>query len=247
MLSGLQHHLQPGLEVVDNYIKREYLLRAGSISNFINVSIDKAELNWPVLLLMSFAKIGNKTCDKVYPLSAVLKLVFIANSIHCDAKESLQYKVLIGDYFYAKFLTYLCNYGLLEWLPTFARLICNMQEAKIIRAENYHWEIDNNTILEIVDKEAAEIAAESCYMGAVLGAADKNIIELSRVFGLNFGRGIELLNYPERTNLIIKYLSEAQESLFLLPPTAELKILAKIIEGLKKGYSIKLLKLSSGV
>jgi geranylgeranyl pyrophosphate synthase len=237
-VTGLEEYLQPDLQTVQSFVQKEFLLRAGPVTQFIELRADNPEKKLLPALLLAFNKLFNKPGPKVYALAAVFHFISLAAQIHQEDKDDLAYEVLIGDYFYTKFFAYLCDFNALEWLADLSYLICEIQEANILKQDKINYSSNTEKLLEVIDKGKANLYAQSCYIGAQLGGAPENMLQTARKFGLHFGRSLAFLDCPEYLELAAHNLAEARKSLFLLPNMVSKQFLFNCVEHVE----MKLLK-----
>lgn len=213
-MAVISEKFQLDLEIVEDLVQKEMILRSGPVTKFIDLKINTFEKNIYSLLLFSFARFFGKPSTKVYAMAAVFQFIYLADLAHQEDGEFIHFEVLIGDYLFSKFFFFLCKYDLLEWLPSIASLLCQRQEAYVSKLSNTQ---EPNKILEIIDKEKAQLYGECCYIGAKLAKGNEELLTLAKTFGLHLGRVHNLLAYHEYLELAAYNLEQARNILALFP------------------------------
>lgn len=204
----------PDLEIVENLVQKELNLRSGPVTKFIDLKINNFEKNIYSLLIFSFFRFFGKPNIKAYAMAAVFQFIYLADLAHQEDGEYIHYEVLIGDFLFSKFFFFMCKYDLLEWLPSIASLLCQRQEAYVLKLSNTK---NPSKILEIIDMEKARLYGECCYIGAKLAEGREELLELAKDFGLYLGRAHNLLAYHEYLDLAAYYLEQAKKILNFFP------------------------------
>lgn len=206
--------VQSDLEIVENLVQQELYLRSGPLTKFVELKINNLEKDIYSILLFSFARFFGKPTKEVYAMAAVFQFIYLADLAHQEDGEFIHYEVLIGDFLFSKFYYFLCKYDLLEWLPSIASLLCQRQEAYVLKS---HGPQELNTILEIIDKEKAKLYGKCCYIGTKLTRGSEELLQLAQAFGLHLGRGQNLLVYDQYMDLAAYNLEQAKNLLTYFP------------------------------
>lgn len=224
------------LDLVDKNINKEMLLKAGHVSNFASL-----KLHWwdkylhPAVLILSARMFGyNK--PQVITMACVVRFIHLATGIHFGAYDQRPgLPVLIGDYFYAKFFSYLCEGEALEWLPEMAQVICDIHDAGVREAE-YGQVIltDRNAYIGLIKKQSLLLA--TCSTFGLLAVKGEPGYELAlRTYGLNFGTAIHLMKNKEYFPAAKQLLSEARLSIKILPEGQEKRIFEHLLDFCQEG------------
>jgi len=228
--------IQAELDTVAAKMEKEFNLKAGHLSKFVNTkdqeSLDKNFL--PSLVILP-ARLLKGYGEKMIIMASVVQFIFIAQIIHnripdeCP-KEAPQFPVLIGDYLFSNFFKFLSDHDLLEWLAPLASVICEMNEGGVVR-----WEILDKGIgtkadyLSVVKREHGLLAAQACRIGGALGQVHQEILDALEEFGLNLGMawGTIREHFPLPP---FEFLEKAREQLAKVPPGPERESLLALVE-----------------
>ena len=210
---------------------QEMKLKAGHISQFINL-----QLHWwdrylhPAVLILSGRMFGY-THPKMLYLACVVQFIHIATGIHYreyDQRPGLP--VLIGDYFYAKFFSYLCNVEALEWLPELAQVINDVHDAGIRETENQESLSSNvDSYISLLKKQSSLLG--TCSTFGVKATGSNTIYETPlKTFGLNLGAALKLVKQKQHLPHARQLLSDAEKELSKLPDKTEKTILWGLLD-----------------
>ncbi|MQL52046.1 hypothetical protein GFC01_07145 [Desulfofundulus thermobenzoicus] len=228
MLNRVLSCIQLELQQTHNILFKSFQIKAGHLSSFARVVPDHFhELIRPAMVLLS-ARLFGPLNTPVIALAAVIQFIYLASRVHQnvseadgpatgDPRDGYQFPVLVGDYLYGRFFTSLCDYGLVCYLESLSRVICEMNEGGILRLQNRH---QNNPDLvhKIVYKETAALMGTGCGLAARLaGAPEQEQQKLTR-YGVNLGMALGLQEYPDLRRDINAHLDKASATLTQLPP-----------------------------
>jgi geranylgeranyl pyrophosphate synthase len=224
------------LDQVEQNINKEMILKAGPVADFT-----KLELNWwdkyvhPAALIISARMFGyNK--PQVITMATVVQLIHIATGIHYgkyDQRPGLP--ILIGDYFYAKFFSYLCSGKALEWLPEMAEVICDAHDAGVREVE------DNQSSLSDVSRYIALLRKQSTLLGTCSAfgvlATNGDIAQEKalRSFGVSLGAAFSLIKQNRCLSTAEQLLVEAGNQLEACADVPPKQILVKLLETCQRG------------
>ncbi|MDK2984620.1 MAG: hypothetical protein PWQ96_262 [Clostridia bacterium] len=203
-------------------MEKDFNLRAGHLNDFMEFHIESAkELYYPLLLLGSF-RLLSKAKKPPYHMVAVIQFINMATNIHKYKGDFPQYPVLVGDYLYTKFFSYLCQYKSLKWLQPLSQVICNIHEGGIERKENQ--DKGKSIGIETLKKEVANLSAISCEIGATYAQDSHLVISSMKEVGFNLGLAWAITEEYSGTNSIKRlpssdvniYLEKAKNKLFTL-------------------------------
>lgn len=231
------------LEQVEQNINKEMILKAGPVTDFT-----KIELHWwdkyihPATLIISARMFGyNK--PQVITMATVVQLIHLATGIHYgqhDQRPGLP--VLIGDYFYAKFFSYLCDGEALEWLPEMANVICSAHDAGVREVEEKQAILsDVNNYVGLLRKQSTLLGTCSAF-GPLATHGDKTQERALRAFGVSLGAAISLVKQNRYLSTAAELLAEAAKELEAVADRSPKEILVQLIEvcqrGLQKSYLV---------
>ncbi|NPV26341.1 MAG: hypothetical protein HPY81_02555 [Firmicutes bacterium] len=228
-MPGVWETLRPELLLVKQRMNKELQLKTGPVSNFLELDLDTTPLLvLPALVILS-ARAYGYTHPRVTCMAGVVQMMFLAASIHNEVpddgerlngdplvadRERSQFSVLIGDYIYGKVLRLLCEADCVEMLPWLAGVICEMNEAAMVRLQaEKTGRINLEIQLEILRREFAVLFGAACRIGAILaGAADEQILNLIRV-GENLGMVLGIRERQLDGQLLAQYIEEARRGI----------------------------------
>lgn len=222
--------LQKELEQVEQRIQQEMKIRAGHISQFINL-----QLHWwdkylhPAVLILSGRMFGY-THPKMFTMACVVQFIHIATGIHYKKYDQCPgLPVLIGDYFYAKFFSYLCNGQALEWLPELAQVIRDVHDAGVRETENKELlASDVDSYISLLKKQSSLLG--TCSTFGIKATGSHSIYETPlRTFGLNLGAALKLVKQKQHLYHARQLLLEAGKELSKLPDKTEKSMLCGLL------------------
>lgn len=186
MLDILQP-LQNELRLVELRMRKEFALKEGRLNDLLPLHLKD---QWDRLFLPAMVLLHNKLFapikEKTVAMACVFQFIYLATLAHRRIEAKPAMVVLIGDYLYTKFFSYLCRHDALEYLDPLARIICHIQEAGIWRQQSPVQASGGD--LELIDKERASLVSLACRCGAELGGATDEMAWASQLFGLHAGR-----------------------------------------------------------
>lgn len=231
------------LNLVNKKIEQELAIKGIRLDSLVNLDVCPFnKLLRPGLVILA-TRLFNYTGGKAIALASIFQLIYLASSVHAcilEAEEispdnninyrnSSQFPVLVGDYLYSKFYTFLYSEGLTEFLKPIAEIICLINEGGILRqmvAKKVYTFSHQN---EIVRKEKAVLIAGCCSCGAMLGKASKYEQAAINDFGLNLGMACGLLEQDVPFERVVVYLQHALEKLAILPERPEREVLRQLV------------------
>jgi len=200
--------LKEDIKSVAFIMENDFNLRAGHLNDFIDIHIGKAkEFFYPLLLLSSY-RLFAKGKKPPYYMAAVIQFIYMANRTHKYKGNSPQYPVLIGDYLYTKFFSYLCEYDSLKWLKSISEVICSMHEGGMERSQNVG--AVTKLDLKTLEKEAAFLSKISCEIGASFAKESENVVDSMKDVGYNIGLAWALSRENATPNEVKYYFRKAQ-------------------------------------
>lgn len=231
------------LTLVNKKIEQELVIKGIRLDSFVNLDVCPFNsLLRPGLVILT-ARFFNYTGGKAIALACIFQLVYLASRIHTwvlepdeispsnkiNFRDGSQFPVLVGDYLYGKFFTFLCKKGLIDFLKPIAEIICSINEGGILRqmaAKKLHTFSRQD---EIIRKEKAELIAGCCSCGAMLGRALVHEQSAITDFGLNLGMAYGLLEQDAPFKRVVIYLKNALEKLAVLPERPEKEVLRQLV------------------
>lgn len=225
--------IQKELEQVQNILTDVFKIRAANLKDYIQ--LDSSFFNSffrPALVILS-AGLFNSPARQVIFLAAIVQFIHIAFQIHKDIIENedqsiknedvrncCQFPVLVGDYFYSRFFSCLCEANLLKYLYPLSELICQFSEGIIMRLENkIGLQVVPDPIYNtIIEKETALFIAGSCKLSGELGGGKGSDLKHLHHFGFNLGMYIGLIEDRASPDRTFPYLKEVFTHLQHLPP-----------------------------
>jgi geranylgeranyl pyrophosphate synthase len=231
MLSHIIEQIGRELASVHSLIEEHLKIKAGYLGAFANLELSPVNRNIrPALVILSSRIYGNVS-EKAVVLASVFQFIYMAANVQRGVSETdtesfgipddpsvgSQFPVLVGDYLYGKFFTFLSEAGMLNLLGPIAEIICHIHEGGIIKQNLKLQSPSTKDLLEAVQKESAELFGECCSMGAQLAGAPAVDQKAMKRFGKSLGMAYGLLEEGIKLEHVTPYLIEAKEALSLIP------------------------------
>ncbi len=243
-MNQLIYPIKEELGRVQVSMNRHFNIKAGYLGDFVHLEL--CHLNSilrPVLVILSAGMFG-KITDKVISLAGVLQYIYLASSIHGginedetiskedtgDPRDGCQFPVLVGDYFFGRFFTTLCDAGIVDYLRPLSEIICVINEGSVMRLRKADSAINPVFARELVRKETGEMLAGCCSLGARLNGAEKKSQEILKRFGMHLGIALGFMERENSLDQAAVYLGEALAELEKLPPGPSRKTLGELVE-----------------
>ena len=242
MLSTILQPIEKELHSVHNLIKKQFIIKAGHVGSFAHLELSFINKTIRPALVILTARIYGCDPKKTAALASVFQFIYLASKIHqgisendsdyirgdSDPRDGSQFPVLVGDYLYGKFFTFLCDVGIINLLQPLAEIICQIHEGGILRKKMSGSGFTSQVFQEVVRKETAELFAGCCFLTARLAGAAKYDEELLRSFGRNFGMAYGFLENGAPVEYVSSYIDEAVVNLSLLPDKPERAVLEEL-------------------
>lgn len=246
MLRDILKPIEKELQSVNNLVEKQLIIKAGNIRSYAHLEFSYVNKTIrPALLILSARLFG---CDpeEAVPLGCVFQFIYMASKVQesisekdsdyirgdSDPRDGSQFPVLVGDYLYGKFFSFLCKDRKISFLNHLSELICQIHEAGILKKETEGQSRSSQAFREVVRKETAELFAACCVVGASLAGASMKEQELMRRFGLNFGMAYGLLEQGFSVKYVSSYFKEALTCLSNIPDRMEKNIIEQIVHRL---------------
>jgi geranylgeranyl pyrophosphate synthase len=241
MLRNILKPIEKELLSVSNLIEKQLTIKPGNIRSLAHLEFSSLNKTIrPALVLLSARFYGLKP-EEAVPLACVMQFIYMASKVqsavsekdsdhirgNTDPREGSQFPVLVGDYLYGKFFSFLCKDGKISFLGTLSELVCTIHEGSILKKKN-----EGPYPNEVIRKETAELFAVSCMLGASLAGASEQEQESMRRFGLSFGMAYGLLERGDSASRVSSYFKEALEHLANLPDRVEKTVFERIVQRL---------------
>lgn len=186
-MEKIAEYVKKDMKELFSIIEKDFMIRSINIRDLVGFQLKNPDnLFCPLLVISTFKLFSSKKLPP-YHMAAAIYFIYAATKIHKYEGQSPEYFVLVGDYIYSKFFSYLSRYDSLEWLTPLSNVICEIHEENI---ENEQKEDSNitNKDFTAAQKESALLASISCEIGAAYGVNSnyvrKNMKQLGYVLGL---------------------------------------------------------------
>lgn len=246
MLREILRPIENELQAVNNLVERELYIKSVHIGTFAHLEFSYNEkIIRPALVILS-SRIYGLTEYKAVALASVFQFIHMASKVHgsipekdsdyiredLDPRDGSQFPVLVGDYLYGKFFSFLYHAGMVNYLGPLADIICQIHEGGILKNKTTGKYTSTDAYREVIRKETAVLFAGCCAMGARHAGASENDQESMRRFGLNIGMASGLLERGADAKYAAVYLKDARSGLKGVPETPEKALLEQIIKNL---------------
>lgn len=245
MLSHIIGQIEEELTQVDNLVEGHLKTKVGHLGAFAN--LDMSPLNKhirPALVILSSRIYGNVP-EKTVILASVFQFIYMASSVQRRVSEhdtegfgsgmadnpgsGSQFPVLVGDYLYGKFFSLLSDSGMLYLLTPISDIICSIHEGGIMKQRLESHNSPASSLIDVVQKESAELFGGCCSLGAQLAGASTADQKIMERFGKRFGMVYGLLEEGVHMDHVTPYLHEAKEALQQIPYKPERLWLEKLL------------------
>jgi octaprenyl-diphosphate synthase len=246
MIKDILKPIEEELQSVRELAEKHLLIKGIHIGSFAHLEFPESEKVIRPALVILASRLYGCAGDKTVVLACVFHFIHMASRVHqsipekdsdytkkdSDPRDGSQFPVLVGDYLYGKYFSFLYKAGMINFLGSLADIICQIHEGGIMERKITSKNPASESYCEVVRKETAELFAGSCAMGARLAGASKKDQEIMRRFGLNFGMASGILERGAAVKYADIYLKEAQEVLRDVPDKKEKAILEQLIHAL---------------
>lgn len=248
MLGSILKPVEKELNSVYIVIEKQLMIRGGHVGAFAHLEFSCMDKTIRPALVILSARIYGRNPEKIVPLACVFQFIFMASKVHegiteedsdyirgdSDPRDGSQFPVLVGDYLYGKFFSFLCKAGIVELLNPIAEIICQIHEGGILKKRVCGQSPTSLAFREVVRKETAGLFAGCCAFGARLAGAPEKDQELMRRFGQNLGMAYGLLQEGVSLEYVTVFLKEALANLSQVPDRSEKNILEQVVRNLSR-------------
>jgi len=247
MLSHILEPIEKELYSVHKLIKEQLSIKAGYVGLFAHLELSYINKTIRPALVILSSRIYGCNPAKAVALASVFQFIYMASKVHegipendsdyirgdSDPRDGSQFPVLVGDYLYGKFFSFLCDADIINLLQPMAEIICQIHEGGILRKKVNGQNPSSQAFREVVRKETAELFAGCCALSARLAGAPEKDQELMGRFGQNLGMAYGLMEQdtPSKEYASV-YLKEALNSLSLIPEKPERTVLEQLAHNL---------------
>lgn len=243
MLREILKPIENELNIVNNAVEKEMFIRTDHIGTYAHLEFSYYErVIRPALVILSSSVYGCAG-EKTLSLACVFQFIHMASVVHknipekdtdyiredSDPRDGSQFPVLVGDYLYGKFFSYLNDIGMINYLGPIAEIICEIHEGGILRNKIKGKNPASEAYCEVVRKETAELFAGCAAMGARVAGASEYDQEYMRILGKNIGMAFGLKERGAAAKYTAAYLDEALAVLSHVPDLAGRAMLEQII------------------
>ena len=248
MLKEILRPIENELQAVNKLVERELYIKSAHIGKFAHLESSYNErVIRPALVILS-SRIYGLIEYKAVALAGVFQFIHMASRVHgsipekdsdyiredLDPRDGSQFPVLVGDYLYGKFFSFLYHSGMINYLGPLADIICQIHEGGILKNKITGKYTSTDACREVVRKETAELFAGCCAMGARHAAASEKDQGIMQRFGLNIGMAAGLMERGADAKYVAAYLKDARSGLKGVPETPEKAVLELIIKNLSE-------------
>jgi octaprenyl-diphosphate synthase len=164
----------------------------------------------PTLLLLTAQMAGGGSTEESIAASVIIELVHMATLVHDDTIDKSrvrrgkptincrwneQVSIIMGDYVYTKVFKILADLKMFTVMDILARSTHDMtigEMAQIERKNNLRTTEDE--YMMVIDNKTASLIAAACEIGATVGGADENGVEVCSSFGRQVGLAFQIMD-----------------------------------------------------
>ncbi len=239
MLREILRPIEGDLQSVQDKIQKNLLSRAGCVGSFAHLEVSYLnQVIRPALVILA-GRLFNYSAEKTIMLAGIFQFIYMASQIHAgisdsDSDENKNYgskfPVLVGDYLYGKFFTFLCDAGIIRFLQPLAEIICSINEGRILK-QNAGGAYDTHPLIfkEIISKEMATLFAGCCRLGACLSSAEEENQKYLYRFGFNLGVAYGMMEQGDPFKQGNNFFHCALAELERVPAKPERDVLAELV------------------
>lgn len=250
MLAEILLPIRPELQQVAGYMQKHFYIKAGYLGDFAHVEPHHWDGQLRPALIVLVARLFGDIDARVVSLAGVVQFIHLAARIHArineepsgrekwaaDPREGSQYPVLVGDYFYGRFFTTLCEAGIENFLQPLAEVICQINTGGILRLKR-STQPPQATWSEqqmLIGRETAALIALGCRLGAQLAGASDRQAKQAESLGYNLGMAVGLREKEICFEQADMFLHRALEILQGLPGGESRLILRQLLQYLRQ-------------
>lgn len=240
--------IEEDLQSVQKKIEKEFVIKAGYIGSYAHLDFSPVNQSVRPALVILSSRLSGGDQEKTVALASIFQFIFMASQImkgisesdsdyirgDSDPRDGSQFPVLVGDYLYGKFFTFLCDAELLHLLKPLAEIICRIHEGGILRKKAVGQPLSSQAVRDVVSKETAELFSGCCRLGASLAGASRKEQDVLSKFGHNLGMGFGFLELGAAFEYTDDYFKSALNELSLLPESNEREIMARLVNSLRE-------------
>lgn len=214
MLNTVFHPLLKELKLINKKIDEISKIKKGTVNDLTDISFDFYDINLRPALTLFTAQTQKGINAKTISFAILVQLIYLSSLYHQEVpnsnsnvkkevfSEKVQFPVLVGDYLYSSFFSYLCSNKLYSHIPYFAQLILDINDAKAKRLES----LSKNTYIDFdtVSKEREILFESCCLLGAQSVGVSSYLQDHWKKIGKKIGRieaSIHWQRLPENSNL----------------------------------------------
>ncbi|MGQ9558659.1 MAG: polyprenyl synthetase family protein [Desulfurispora sp.] len=250
MLAEILLPIRPELQQVAGYMQKHFRIKAGYLGDFAHVEPHHWDGQLRPALIVLVARLFGDIDARVVSLAGVVQFIHLAARVHArindeppgrekwavDPREGSQYPVLVGDYFYGRFFTTLCEAGIENYLQPLAEVICQINTGGILRLKKSTQPLPATWSEQqmLIGRETAALIALGCRLGAQLAGASDRQAQQAESLGYNLGMAVGLREkkiYCEQADM---FLHRALEILQGLPGGESRLILRQLLQYLRQ-------------
>jgi geranylgeranyl pyrophosphate synthase len=246
MLREILKPVEKEIQSVGELVQRQLFIKSAHIGTFAHLEFSYMDrVIRPALVILSSRLYGHVE-EKTAALACVFQFIYLASKVQksipekdsdyiredSDPRDGSQFPVLVGDYLYGKFFSFLHHAGMIEFLGPLAEIICQIHEGGILKNNIDGKNPVSEANCEVVRKVTAELFAGCCAMGARLAGASENDCANMRHIGLNIGMAWGLMDQGADAKYSAGYLQVAMAALEDVPEKSEKAIMKQIIHNL---------------
>ena len=162
------------------------------------------------LLLLATASLYGVGEERRYPLSVVIEFIHTATLLHDDVIDHAEMRrgkvsanniwgnaasVLVGDYLYSKAFKLMATHGHPQIIQVLAETTMVMAEGEVFQLTKCgDVNLTEAEYLAIVEKKTSYLISAACAIGAMLGNAPQEEVDVLARFGMNVGSAFQIVD-----------------------------------------------------
>ncbi|MEM1243668.1 MAG: polyprenyl synthetase family protein [Pseudomonadota bacterium] len=163
----------------------------------------------PIVVLLSAHSLGYKGNNHI-DLAAVVELIHTATLLHDDVVDkSLKRRgnftanhvwgnkasILVGDYIYSRSFQLMVGVGDMQILTVLANASNQIAQGEVLQLEKIqNIEMSEMEYMDIIDNKTATLFSAAAKIGAMLAAAELDVIQMMQTYGKHLGLAFQLID-----------------------------------------------------
>ncbi|GEM_PF-4871862 len=207
---------------ISNFVDEIYFPKALILPEAQRPKLSWFDRNFLALLILLPTWQKKEMPQAAMDLAISLQFTYLAQQVHNlvpnrGSKEHFQQPILVGDFFFARSFSFLCQSGQINWLTPLSVAICKVNETRVARSRWHDCNfVTQEERLQIIKNEYGELPALAGYIGGTLAELPEEHLEALVGFSHYIGTIYGMLK-EKATMLLESQMDLAKQYLLKLP------------------------------